>query len=162
MQKFSGQGLNPHHGSDPGHSSDNARSLTYCATKELPGLWGFFAFPTFIKPCSMPSIEFSTWGQERHGFCHTNYSLERTRDSTLALQMWSMLPKGMRRFSRGRGIFLRKPEGGVEAGRVKYIFGHLGKSLECVCQGLGATLGRGKHLCIWGTQRRLVWLEQKC
>jgi len=35
MWKFSGQGLNPHHSSDPSHQSGNARSLTCCATKEL-------------------------------------------------------------------------------------------------------------------------------
>ena len=35
MQKFLGQGSNQHHSSDPGHCSDNAKSLTCCATKEL-------------------------------------------------------------------------------------------------------------------------------
>ena len=27
----------PHHTNDPGHCNDNARSLTHCATRELPG-----------------------------------------------------------------------------------------------------------------------------
>ena len=36
MQKFLGQGLNLHHSSDPSHSSDIARSLTYWAARELP------------------------------------------------------------------------------------------------------------------------------
>ena len=35
LQKFPGQGSNPCHSSNLGHSSDNARSLTYCATGEL-------------------------------------------------------------------------------------------------------------------------------
>ena len=33
---FLGQGSNPCHSSNQGHSSDNTRSLTYCATRELP------------------------------------------------------------------------------------------------------------------------------
>ena len=32
---FPGQGLNPHHSSSPSCCSDNTRSLTHCATKEL-------------------------------------------------------------------------------------------------------------------------------
>ena len=35
MRKFPGKGLNPHQSSDPGHYSDNARSFTCCATREL-------------------------------------------------------------------------------------------------------------------------------
>ena len=35
MRKFLGQGLNPCHSSNPSHSSDNARSLTHCTTREL-------------------------------------------------------------------------------------------------------------------------------
>ena len=34
--EFPGQGSNPDHSIDPSHSSDNAGSLTYCATRELP------------------------------------------------------------------------------------------------------------------------------
>ena len=34
MQKFPGQGSNPHHSSDPGCFSDNVGSLTHCATRE--------------------------------------------------------------------------------------------------------------------------------
>ena len=34
-KKFLGQGSNTHQSSDPSHSSDNARSLTCCATREL-------------------------------------------------------------------------------------------------------------------------------
>ena len=33
MWKFSGQGWNPCHSSDPSHCSDNTRSLTHCATR---------------------------------------------------------------------------------------------------------------------------------
>ena len=36
MRKFPGQGLNPSSGSDLSHSSDNTRSLTCSATRELP------------------------------------------------------------------------------------------------------------------------------
>ena len=35
LQKLPGQRLNLHHGSDPRHSSDNTRSLTHCAIREL-------------------------------------------------------------------------------------------------------------------------------
>ena len=35
MWKFPGQGLNPHHSSNPSCSSDNARSLTLCAAQGL-------------------------------------------------------------------------------------------------------------------------------
>ena len=35
MWKFPGQGWDPCHSSDPSHWSDNARSLIYCATREL-------------------------------------------------------------------------------------------------------------------------------
>ena len=35
MCKFQGERLNPHHGSDPSHCSDNARFLTHCVTREL-------------------------------------------------------------------------------------------------------------------------------
>lgn len=35
MQKFLGQGSNLCHSSDPSHYSDNARSLTHCATEEF-------------------------------------------------------------------------------------------------------------------------------
>ena len=35
MWKFPGQGSNSSHSSDPSHCSDNARSLTRCATREL-------------------------------------------------------------------------------------------------------------------------------
>ena len=35
MQKFPGQGVGPHHSSDPSHSSDNTGSLTHWATREL-------------------------------------------------------------------------------------------------------------------------------
>ena len=35
MWKFWGQGLNPYHCSDLSHSSDKARSLTYCVNREL-------------------------------------------------------------------------------------------------------------------------------
>ena len=38
MQKFWGQGWNLHHSWNPSHSSDNARSLTHCATGELHDL----------------------------------------------------------------------------------------------------------------------------
>ena len=37
MQKFPGQGSNPHHSSDPSHSSDNTGSLTHQSTRELLG-----------------------------------------------------------------------------------------------------------------------------
>ena len=36
MQKFPGKGWNLHHSSDLSHSSDNTRSLTSQATRELP------------------------------------------------------------------------------------------------------------------------------
>ena len=36
MWKFPSQGLKPHHSRDPSHCNDNARSLTYYATGELP------------------------------------------------------------------------------------------------------------------------------
>lgn len=36
MQKFLGQGSNPHHSSSPGHCSNNTRSFSCCATRELP------------------------------------------------------------------------------------------------------------------------------
>lgn len=36
MWKFPGQGWDPCHSSEPSHWSDNARSLIYCATRELP------------------------------------------------------------------------------------------------------------------------------
>ena len=35
MQNFPSQGSNPHHGSHPSCCSDNAESLTCCATREL-------------------------------------------------------------------------------------------------------------------------------
>ena len=35
MWKFWGQGFNSHHSSDPSHCSDNTRSLTHCAMREL-------------------------------------------------------------------------------------------------------------------------------
>ena len=35
MWKFPGQGSNPYHISDPSHCSDDTRSLTCCATREL-------------------------------------------------------------------------------------------------------------------------------
>ena len=35
MWKFPGQGLNPHHSSNPSHGSGNAGSLTHCTTREL-------------------------------------------------------------------------------------------------------------------------------
>ena len=35
MQKFQGQGLNLHHSCDQSQGSDNAKSLTYCANREL-------------------------------------------------------------------------------------------------------------------------------
>ena len=35
MQKFLGQGLNPHQGSDLSRWGDDTRSLTHCATREL-------------------------------------------------------------------------------------------------------------------------------
>ena len=35
MWKFPGQGSNPCHSNDPSSCSDNARSLTHCATREL-------------------------------------------------------------------------------------------------------------------------------
>ena len=35
LQNFPGQGSNPHYISDPSHRSDNARSLTCRATREL-------------------------------------------------------------------------------------------------------------------------------
>ena len=38
MQKFPGQGSNLHHSSSHSHSSDNARALTRCTTRELRGL----------------------------------------------------------------------------------------------------------------------------
>ena len=37
IQKFPFQGLNPRNSSDPSHCSDNARSLTHCAIRELLG-----------------------------------------------------------------------------------------------------------------------------
>lgn len=36
MWKFLGQSSNPHHSNYPSHCSDNARSLTCCATRERP------------------------------------------------------------------------------------------------------------------------------
>ena len=36
LWKFLGQKSNPCHGSDPSYCSDNARSLTTCATREFP------------------------------------------------------------------------------------------------------------------------------
>ena len=50
MWKFSGQGLNPSHSSSLSHCSDNARSLTHYATKELlycilyTSFWEFFIY----------------------------------------------------------------------------------------------------------------------
>ena len=38
MEKLLGQEANPHHSSDLSHSSDNARSLIHCATRELLNL----------------------------------------------------------------------------------------------------------------------------
>ena len=38
LENFPGQGLNPHHRSDPSRCSDNAGSLTHCTTRELPDL----------------------------------------------------------------------------------------------------------------------------
>ena len=37
MQKFPGQGLNPHHSSDPSHSDDNTRCSTCRTTRKLQG-----------------------------------------------------------------------------------------------------------------------------
>ena len=44
-KKFPGQRLNLYHSNDPSHSSDNARSLTLCATREL-----------------LPTLFFKDWG----------------------------------------------------------------------------------------------------
>ena len=38
MEKLLGQEVNPYHSSDLSHSSDNARSLIHCATRELLNL----------------------------------------------------------------------------------------------------------------------------
>ena len=50
MQKFPGQEMNLHHGSDPSHSSANARSLTYWATREV-WVFSFVCFFVF-KGCA--------------------------------------------------------------------------------------------------------------
>ena len=47
--KFQSQGSNTCHSSDPSHSSDNAGSLTYCTTRELP-------VSSFIGYCQHQSI----------------------------------------------------------------------------------------------------------
>ena len=41
MKKFLGQESNMRHSSDPSHSSDNTKSLTHWATRELPVLHPF-------------------------------------------------------------------------------------------------------------------------
>ena len=41
MQKFPGQGSNPRHSRDQSHSSDKARSLTYCTTREFQSFSDF-------------------------------------------------------------------------------------------------------------------------
>ena len=57
MRKFPGQGLNPHHSSSLSHSSENARSLTHCATRELhPSLYN--SVPNIIFPlCDSPALK---------------------------------------------------------------------------------------------------------
>ena len=40
MQKFLGQGLNPCHSSDPSYNSDNAKSFSHGATRELHFVFG--------------------------------------------------------------------------------------------------------------------------
>ena len=56
MWKFPGQGSNPLHSSKPSHCSDNAKSLTFCATGELLCLFilnmyniKLFSFNTFFS-----------------------------------------------------------------------------------------------------------------
>ena len=63
MWKFPGQGSNLHHRSDPSHSSDNTRSLTHQATREListfsnPGTQDIqFCAPSAL---GFPSIEWA-------------------------------------------------------------------------------------------------------
>ena len=53
MQKFPGQGLNLHCSSNQSHSSDNARSLTHLATRELPEPWFFNAQKKDNADCSI-------------------------------------------------------------------------------------------------------------
>ena len=49
MQKFRNQGPNPCHSSDPSHRSDNARSLMYDATGELPKTMVFLKKRSLVK-----------------------------------------------------------------------------------------------------------------
>ena len=50
MWKFPGQGSNTQHSSDTSHCSDNARSLTHCATRELLKILnGKFIFKIAIR-----------------------------------------------------------------------------------------------------------------
>ena len=52
--KFPGQGSNLHHSSDPNHNSDNARSLTHLATRELSRV-EFFISTYFLYPPNLHS-----------------------------------------------------------------------------------------------------------
>ena len=53
-QKFPGQGSNLHHSSNPSHTSNNAGSLTWSATRELHGVFCFlFWYFTSLDPISL-------------------------------------------------------------------------------------------------------------
>ena len=49
IQKFLGQGSNPHHSSNQSYSSDNIRSLTHWATRELQLQIGFIILTDILK-----------------------------------------------------------------------------------------------------------------
>ena len=49
MWKFLGRGLNPSHGRNLGHYSNNNRYLTHCAIRELPSKIFVREFPLWLS-----------------------------------------------------------------------------------------------------------------
>ena len=58
MWKFQGQGSNTHQSRDPSHSSDNTRSLTHSATRELLGCFNMLlkVYPVNISITSKEKL----------------------------------------------------------------------------------------------------------
>ena len=64
MCKFPGQGMNLHHSSNQSHCSDNARSLTCCATGELLEIF-FFKWTVITKQKQMHRYTEKMCGSQR-------------------------------------------------------------------------------------------------
>ena len=77
MWKFPGQGQKLRHSSDLSHCSDNAGSLTYCATRELRVLFNFFLF-WLIR-----GTQFRGQGSDLSRSCNLSHSCGNTRSLTV-------------------------------------------------------------------------------